>query len=114
MRGRRRLPLLLAARPLAGGLLAGWDRRQVAVLVQVELAVLDAEHERVPFGLGEVQLARLRLGGVIHHVKLGLAGLVRRTRSVRGHVHLDPALGLLHGPRLLPPPWFRYDHRRYA
>jgi len=79
------------------------DRRQVAVLVQVEFAVPDAEHERVPLGLGEVELARLRLGGVIHNVKLGLAGLVRRARSVRGHVYLDPALSLLHGPRLLPP-----------
>ena len=82
--------------------LAGRDRRQVAVLVQVELAVLDAEHERVPFGLGEVQLARLRLGGVVHHVKLGLARLVRRAGGVGGDVHLDPALGLLHAHRLLP------------
>src|SRR5580698_6762639 len=101
------LPLRLLARLLVSllvgllvDLLVKGDRRQVAVLVQVELAVPDAEHERVPLGLGEVKLPRLGLGRVVHHPELGLASLVRRFRSVRGHVYLDPALALLHEPKV--------------
>ena len=70
----------------------GTGLRKVARLVEVELAVLDAEHERLPFGLGEVQLVAVGLGRVVHHVQLGLAGLVRGGRGVGGDVHLDPAL----------------------
>jgi hypothetical protein len=66
--------------------------REVARLVEVELAVLDPEHERLPFGLGEVQLVAVGLGRVVHHVQLGLVGLVRGGRSIGGDIHLDPAL----------------------
>ncbi len=64
---------------------------QVARLVEVELAVLDAEHERVPLRLGEVELVAVGISGVVHDVKLGFIGLVRRSRGVGGDVHLDPA-----------------------
>jgi hypothetical protein len=65
--------------------------RQVARLVEVELAVLDAEHERVPLRLGEVELVAVGISGVVHDVKLGFIGLVRRGRGVGGDVYLDPA-----------------------
>jgi 8-oxo-dGTP diphosphatase len=64
---------------------------QVARLVQVELAVLHPEHEGFPLRLGEVELAVVGAGRVVHHVQLGLVGLVRRGRGVGGDVHLDPA-----------------------
>src|SRR5215469_18019659 len=72
------------------------QRRQVRVLVEVELAVLDAEHERVPLGLGEVELSGLWLGSVEHHVELALASLVRGDRGVGRDDDLDSALGLIH------------------
>src|SRR5262249_45451263 len=72
------------------------QRRQVAVLVEVELAVLDAKHERVPLRFGEVQLPGLWLRGVEHHVQLALAGLVRRGGRVGRDDNLDTALALLH------------------
>src|SRR5215469_2347518 len=72
------------------------QRRQVRVLVEVELAVLDTEHERVPLGLGEVELSGLWLGRVEHHVELALAGLVRRGGGVVRDDDLDSALGLIH------------------
>jgi hypothetical protein len=52
--------------------------RQVARLVEVELAVLDPEDEGVPLRLGEVELVAVGLGRVVHDVQLGLTGLVRR------------------------------------
>jgi hypothetical protein len=64
--------------------------RQVAGFVEVELAVLDSEDERLPLGLGEVQLVAVGVGRIVHHVQLGLTGLVRRGRRVGGDVHLDP------------------------
>lgn len=85
--------------------------RQVARLVEIELAVLDPEDERVPLRLGEVELVAVGTGRVVHHVQPGLIGLVRRRRGVGGDVHLDPAfLGLdrrvvtrcVHALRLLP------------
>lgn len=86
--------------------------RQVARLVEVELAVLDPENERIPLGLGEVELVAVGVGRVVHDVQLGLIGLVRRGRGVGGDVHLDPALFSInrgsvvtlcvHGPRVLP------------
>jgi uncharacterized protein YceK len=83
--------------------------RQVARLVEVELAVLDAEHERFPFRLGEVQLVAVWVGRVVHHVQLGRTGLVRSGRSVAGDVDLDPAFlsvvtRCAHAHRLLPAP----------
>src|SRR6476661_4819457 len=75
--------------------------RQVAGLVEVELAVLDPEDERVPLGLGEVELVAVRVGRVVHHVQPGLVGLVRGSRGVGGDVHLDPAL--VEWPRVGPP-----------
>ncbi len=68
------------------------ELRQVARLVEVELAVLDAEHERIPLRLGEVELVAVGIGGVVHDVKLCFTGLVRRGRRVGGDVYLDPAL----------------------
>jgi hypothetical protein len=64
---------------------------QVARLVEVELAVLDPENERVPLCLGEVELVTVGVGRVVHHVQLGLLGLVRRGGGVGGDVYLDPA-----------------------
>jgi hypothetical protein len=52
--------------------------REVARFVEVELAVLDPEHEGVPLRLGEVEPVAVGVGRVVHHVQLGLAGLVRR------------------------------------
>jgi hypothetical protein len=52
--------------------------RQVARLVEVELAVLDPEDERIPLRLGEVELVTVGVGRVVHDVELGLIGLVRR------------------------------------
>jgi hypothetical protein len=52
--------------------------RQVARLVEVELAVLDPEDERVPLRLGEVELVTVGISRVIHDIELGLIGLVRR------------------------------------
>ena len=83
--------LMMAGVFLPGRLLAG-EGRQVAVLVEVELAVLDAEHERFPLGLGEVELASLGFRRVEHHVKLALVRLVRGGGGIRGDDHFDPAL----------------------
>jgi len=86
--------------------------RKVARLVEVELAVLDPEHERLPLRLGEVQLVAFRVGRVVHHVEPGLVGFVRRRGRVGGDVYLHPAfLGIdccrvvtrcVHALRVLP------------
>jgi hypothetical protein len=65
--------------------------RQVARLVEVELAVLDPEDERIPLRLGEVELVTVGIGRVVHDVELGLIGLVRRGRGIGGDIHLHPA-----------------------
>jgi hypothetical protein len=51
--------------------------RKVSRFVEVELAVLDPQHEGVPLRLGEVELVAVGVGRVVHHVQLGLTGLVR-------------------------------------
>jgi hypothetical protein len=66
--------------------------RQVARLVEVELAVLDPEDECLPLRLGEVELVTVGIGRVVHDVELGLIGLVRRGRGIGGDIHLHPAL----------------------
>jgi hypothetical protein len=86
--------------------------RQVARLVEVELAVLDPQDERLPLRLGEVELVAVGVRRVVHHVQPGLIGLVRRGRGVGGDVDLDPALlsvgrrcvvtRCVHALRLLP------------
>lgn len=48
---------------------------QAPGFVKVELPVLDAGGERVPFGLGEVELSRVGVGRVVHDVELGFARL---------------------------------------
>jgi hypothetical protein len=58
------VPSLAIAQPVTG-------------LVEVELAVLDPEDERVPLGLGEIEPVAVGVGRVVHHVKPGLIGLVR-------------------------------------
>jgi putative Mn2+ efflux pump MntP len=67
------------------------QRRKIPILVEVELAILDTEHERVPLGLGKVQFSSLGLRRVEHHVELALAGLMRGGGSVGGDDDLDPA-----------------------
>ena len=46
----------------------------------------------VSWRFAEVQPVAVGLGRVVHHVELGLVGLVRRGRGVGGDVDLDPAL----------------------
>ena len=66
-----------------------------AVLAETELAVLDAEDEDVPSGLGEMQLAAVRVGRVVHYVQRALAGFVRSGARVSGNDDLDAALPAL-------------------
>ena len=43
--------------------------------VKIEFPVLDAGGERCPFGLGEVELARVGVGRVVRDVELAFARL---------------------------------------
>jgi putative Mn2+ efflux pump MntP len=81
---------------VGGAMAAGWllYGREVAAVVEVELAVLDPEHEGFPLRLGEVQLVTVGVTRVEHDVQLLFAGLVRRTASVGRDYDLNAAFVL--------------------